>query len=98
MPEGQLHVKSIYGVNTKQPIVEIELENYKVQVSAATARRIALLLLECAEAAEQDGALFNWGLGHGFGNERAAQMVVVLRKYREEQQDAEDKYYSEYTP
>jgi hypothetical protein len=81
--ENMFYVRSMYGVETNMAIVELEIRGKRHQISSEEARRVAMLMLECAEASEQDGALFNWGIKQGFPKEKAAQLVLMLRKYKE---------------
>lgn len=78
------HVTSIYGVKTNEALVEVMFMGNKFQVVTSEARKIAMLLIECAEAAEQDAALFNWAVRNKFTKEKAAQLIVMVRRAREE--------------
>jgi hypothetical protein len=83
MPEDMFHVTSMYGIQTDQPLVKIRMKDNTLFLPLKKAREIAMLILECAEAAEQDGALYNWALTHNFNKEQSAQLVLNLRIYRE---------------
>lgn len=59
--EERVNVSSGYGGNTKRPFVAVQIGDRKpYQWSPDEARRVAALLLECADAAEGDAFLVEW--------------------------------------
>lgn len=58
---GSVYVSGGYGMNSREPFVEIELPGQPpIQLEVDQARFVAHLILEACEAAEQDGALAEW--------------------------------------
>jgi hypothetical protein len=56
--QGQVFITSGYGGNTRVPFVEIEMPGQKpLQFESDEARRIAHMILEAAETADQDAFL-----------------------------------------
>lgn len=74
-----------YGANTRQPFVDLLIDDRKpIQLSPEEARSIARDLIEAAEAAEQDGFLVEWGAESFGGDQRAAAALLLeFRKWRE---------------
>lgn len=61
MKEERVNVSSGYGANTKRPFVAVQIGDRKpYQWSPDDARRVAALLLECADAAEGDAFIVEW--------------------------------------
>lgn len=94
--QGQVFVSSGYGGNTRLPFVEIEMPGQKpLQFQADEARRIAHMILEAAETAEQDAFLFE--LVQKFLTDEnetearrlniAAGMLQEFREWREERRN-----------
>jgi hypothetical protein len=83
---GQVYVSSGYGMNSRQPFVEIELPGQPpIQLEVDEARFVAHLILEACEAAEQDGALTEWvqsTRGDVSEDERTTMAAMMLREIR----------------
>lgn len=60
IPEQNFFVESIYGIKTKQGIVQIQWEDFKTQMSVLEAKKIAHMILEAAHFAMVDEAIFNF--------------------------------------
>lgn len=87
---GEVYVSSGYGMNSREPFVEIELPGQPpIQLEVAEARFIAHLILEACEAAEQDGALTEWVRAtyasepEDERNKMAASLLMEVRAFRE---------------
>lgn len=81
--EIPVRVTSMYGARTQQPIVTLVVGDTMHQFTPDKAREIAGMLVECAEAAEQDGFLVEWGAdAMGLSPEQAARLVTEFREYR----------------
>lgn len=78
---SQLVVSSLYGRETRQPIVQLTHGEWMMQVTPEEARRIARMLMESAEAAEQDGFLVEFMMKKVGVEEVKA--VLVLHEYRQ---------------
>jgi len=83
-------VSSGYGANTKEPYVEIEwAEDQKTQISPEETRDLALNLLQAAEASLSDALFVEWLKDEmDVGLDGAAQLLVMLRKRREERYES----------
>jgi hypothetical protein len=78
--ELPVYVRSMYGYHTQQPLVTLVVGERMTQMPPAKAREIALLLLECAEAAEHDGFLVRFFRDRAGFDE--AQIGQILNEYR----------------
>ena len=83
-------VSSGFGHNTQAPYVQVLIKaaDWMTQMPPGDARRVALNLLSCADAAESDGFLVNF-LRKTVGVEdmrTIATILVEFREYREAQQ------------
>ncbi len=90
MPE-MIHIESIYGARTGEPLVELRWGAEEGQFTPDEARAHALRVLEAAEAAEQDAFLMDWLL-HQVGVidvEKRAMMLKHFRAWREARKPAE---------
>lgn len=82
--EIELWVTSLYGHKTKKPLVELHWKDISIQMETAKAREVALMLLEGAEAADQDGFLVEWAQSEaGTTAEGAARLLAEFRKWRD---------------
>ena len=81
---GQISAESIVSAQTKQPFVALSIDISPTQLTPAKAREVALLLLECADAAESDSVLMGYARDAlGLDDVRAAQLLDQFRRYRE---------------
>ncbi len=61
--QGQTFVGSGYGFQTREPFVELELpERAPLLLGLDDCRRVAQMMLEACEAAEQDAFLVEWAM------------------------------------
>lgn len=75
---------SIYGKNHKQGLVELRLDEKRVQLSIQEAKDFAFSILEAAEAAETDAFLVDFMGGLGSKNEdEAVQLLMLFRDFRD---------------
>lgn len=82
-PKGDnILVESMYGINTKQPLVKLTIGELLLQISPDHARDLAISLIDAAEAAEHDAWLFEFTKEQGATDGQAAGMVVNYRKFR----------------
>lgn len=91
---GSVYVSSGYGVNSREPFVEVEVPGQPpMQFQVDEARFIAHLILEACEAAEQDGALTEWvrttwaAESEDERNKMAATMLTEIRAFREKRRN-----------
>lgn len=82
---GDFSASSIFGYDTQQPYVNIDVSMSPMQCSPAKAREMALMLLEAADAAESDAVLIGYAKKNVLDlDERgAAQLLQQFRQYRE---------------
>jgi len=75
-------VSSGYGGNTQKPFVMMESEELDtpIQMDPATARELALNLLQCADAAESDGFIVEFMKKELKADDRHT--IVLLREFR----------------
>jgi hypothetical protein len=80
---------SIFGVETRKGLVKLVRDKEVIAtVSPAEARDWALNILQAAEAAETDEFMWAFFTGTiGIDENKAAQVLVDFRKYREKKQD-----------
>lgn len=77
------HVSSGFGGNTHKPFVEVEVGEQSTQMSPASARALALNLLEAADAAESDGFVLSYLMKtFDLSIEQAATMLRDFRAHR----------------
>jgi hypothetical protein len=85
--ENKVEVASIYGMLSKQPLVEVRVSKGNdfslIQWTPQEARRHALQVFEAAEASEQDGFLVSFITERVGGSARdAGRMLQEFRAYR----------------
>jgi hypothetical protein len=78
-------IQSMYGARTKTPMVIVQIEDRKALMwSTSDARKIAHMLLEAAETAEQDGFIVEHFMEEfELSEEQAALMLRAFRDHRE---------------
>lgn len=82
---GHFEVGSGYSAQRHEPYVEIAIDLSPTQLSPAKAREIALLLFECAEAAESDAVISGFARGAlGLDERGVAQILDLFRQAREQ--------------
>lgn len=70
-------VTSMYGYKNKAPLVTLTVPDGGMhQMEPKEARDLALNLLECAEAAEQDAFIIEWAIGRFQLSEQNAAMIL----------------------
>ena len=81
---GQVHVGSLVSTANGKPYVELSLDVSPAQLTPGKAREVALLLLECSDAAESDSVLMAFARDSiGLDEVRSAQLLGQFRRYRE---------------
>lgn len=88
-PSGVLHVSSMYGAKTRQPIVILTYDapgkEFEVQMSVATARNHAQDVLEVCESAVADAFIFEFLKTRLHQEDKvAAQIIQEFRVWRAE--------------
>lgn len=86
--ERELWINSIYGSKARQPFVEFHYQDTVIQLAPEKARKVAMMLLESAEAAEQDAFLTEWAEKEcGAGEEGAVKLLFFFREWREKRRN-----------
>lgn len=89
-PQGTvpINVVSMYGHNSKQPLVALTVRDVSVQMSPEKARELGHWLIEAAEAAEQDAFMNEYARDALGGDERtAANLMMEFRRWRERRRE-----------
>ncbi|MDP9351704.1 MAG: hypothetical protein M3P51_09220 [Chloroflexota bacterium] len=84
----EVRVEAMYGARTRQPAVMLRIGESFTTMSPAKAREIGAMLIEAAEASEQDGFLMEWvqeKLGASF--EQAGVILLEFREHRKKWRD-----------
>jgi len=80
----KLEIASIYGVKTKQGLVELELGSEKIQMDISKAREVRAMLDGAIEAAVTDGLLMQYFTQKvNMDMEEAAAMLLEFRELRQ---------------
>jgi hypothetical protein len=87
MSEEMIVVASGYGHNSREPFVEVEFRDERVQIAPEEAQEIARHLLESAEAALTDAFLVEFLNEREIGDEYAAAMLGQFRIWRGNRRD-----------
>lgn len=89
MEEGEvdadlIHMQSIFGYKTGMPMVDFQVGFEHFSLPVAKAREHALAILQVAEAASQDAAVYRWLTLSDLGLDAraAAHAVGELRRFR----------------
>jgi len=83
MKDPHFWASSLYGFKGSAPLVQLHHQDWSVQMTPAQARAAALSIIEAAEAAEQDGFIFEWFQKEiGVTPEQAAMLVGEFREHR----------------
>lgn len=81
---GTFEIGSGFDHNRNEPYVEVSVDLSPAQFSPAKARELGLLLLECADAAESDAALWQFAQQTiGLDEVDTAKLIGQFRKLRE---------------
>jgi hypothetical protein len=84
---GEYLVTTGYGAKAKEPYVEVEAPQLRVQMTPENARALALNLLQAAEAAYSDAFLVEFTVYAAGGSmNEAAGLLIEYRKWREQKQ------------
>ena len=85
---GVIHVSTLVSAKTKEPKVDIvdEEAEWRVQLTVAEARALALNILQAAEAAVTDGFVYDWVTKViQAGDAEAGSVLNDFREYRKGQ-------------
>lgn len=82
-------VSTLFGKESRQPLVRIEVPTAVMQISTGEARALAMNILRAAEAADADGALVAFSEQHHFPEEAIAALLQTFRKVRDRSNAAE---------
>jgi len=89
---GEISVQGIVSSTTNQPYVQFACDISPTQFTPGKAREIALMLLEAADAAENDSVLMTFARESiGLDERGAAQLIQQLRAQREKARGTEAK-------
>lgn len=86
--ERTVHVGSLFGAQTRIGMVELVVQGHApIQLQTSEAREIAAMMLEAAEAADQDAFLFGFMAEtltdkHASDDERVRLGAAMLHAYR----------------
>jgi hypothetical protein len=93
----RIEVSTIYGGNTKKPIVEIRwpkppkgtppARERLIQLEVHEARDLAMNILQAAESAIQDAFIVEFFKGMGMSDQEATGILVAFRERRHDRQD-----------
>lgn len=91
--EVTISVTTLFGVRLKQPFVDVsfvdkEKGTTRYQISPNEARRVGMLLLECAEASDQDANVYRFFSGLGLEEGQIAKMLGEFRRLRAARDEA----------
>jgi hypothetical protein len=82
--EEEIHITSLVSSRTKEGVVQLNWGDKKAQFSAEEARKHALRIIECAEAAETDAFIVDFfvkELNQEFNH--AVRILVEFRAFRD---------------
>lgn len=82
---GTFEVVSGYSAQRHEPFVEVAIDLSPTQISPGKAREMALILMECADAAESDAVMVEFARNKlGLDVAQATQLLGQFRAYREQ--------------
>lgn len=80
-----LQLETLYSLEKRKSFVGMMWGDQAAQVTPDEARKFAANVMECAAVAEQDEVVMDWLVNRiGADIEQAAQMLIDLRKIRDE--------------
>jgi hypothetical protein len=83
MPDELVEVISGFGLR-RGPFVTVKYGDREIQMSVEEARNHALNLIQCCEAAEMDGIVFEWvTVDVKQSIEAAGSLLLEFRKFRD---------------
>lgn len=82
--EENFFIESIYGMKTKQGIVQIDWNGKKTQMSILDAKKIAYMILEAASSAALDEAVFDF-FSQLPGEDSLVMAATIIKCIREKQ-------------
>lgn len=83
--EHNIWINSLCSHRTMEPLVAIHMDDFTIQVTPDKAREVGRMLMECAEASEQDAFMLHFvqkELAQDINT--AGQMLMMFRKWRED--------------
>lgn len=84
-PTERVSVLGSVSASSGKPFIRIDVGGYSGQFTPDQARAHAALVIEAAQNAVTDAALFAWGKEElDFDDHRAAVMIDALRRYRQD--------------
>jgi hypothetical protein len=85
--KNSVTVRSMYGSQTRQPLVSLRVKDVAITIEPDVAREIGRNLIEAAEAAHCDVAIFRVATeGLGLTEQEGARFLMLFRKFREDGQ------------
>ena len=87
--EVPIHVNSLFGYETRLPLVEFTVGTERVQILPDDARLISRWIDECAESAETDAFLWEHFTALGLAPEQVGHVLVAFRHFRERKRGEE---------
>lgn len=84
--KGTITVRSMYGHANRRPLVSLRVRDVAAMIPPEAAIEVGRNLIEAAEAARCDAAVFEMATeGMGLDEEDGARFLSLFRKYREGQ-------------
>lgn len=92
--EQNFFIESIYGFKTKQGIVQIDWDGKKIQLSILQAKKIAYMILEAAQGAALDEAVFEFFCSLP-GDDSVAMAATILQAIRQKQGRNDPRFFED---